>query len=286
MVSLRLRLILLVLFLNQLGCASYTDDTRQIRQSFQNHRYEEALQQLEGSKLQKQERNRLLVLLEQAMIYDRLGEYGKSRSSFLEASRLIDELYTVSVSQELASFVYNESAQKYAGEDYEKVAVHIMLALTFLGQGNLEAAGVEARRINNRLAEINQNYSDKKNRYGEDGFARYLAAMIYEARGDLDSAIIDYRQALLIYESDYSKHFATRMPTDLIAGLHRSLVRRSRKDEAAALADTYPNQVRQLGDLRQAGELVVIHELGTVAIKENFDYIIPWVERSFGCPFQ
>lgn len=276
-VSLRLRLILLVIICLQFGCASYTDETREIRQSFQGGQYELALQKLESSSLKRQQRNRLLLLLEQAMIEDRLGEYAKARRLLLEASRLIDELYTVSVSQELATFVYNESAQSYAGEDYEKVAVHTMLALSFLGEGDLEAAGVEARKINNRLAEINNNYKDKKNRYGEDAFARYLSAMIYEARGDWDSAIIDYRRALHIYENDYRKYFGASTPRDITEALYRLYLLRSRRDEAAQLAKSFPGLASKVkGDWRKTGELVVIHELGTIATKERFEHIIPW----------
>ncbi|MFW7381656.1 MAG: COG3014 family protein [Oligoflexus sp.] len=276
MASLRLRLIWLLLLFQQLGCASYTEEIRDIRLNYQNGRYEDALQRLEKSALQKQDRHRVLMLLEQAMIQDRLGEYAKSRHLLLEASRTIDELYTVSVSQELATYVYNESAQSYSGEDYEKVAVHTMLALSFLGEGNLESAGVEARRINNRLAELNQAYGEKKNRYGEDAFARYLSAMIYEARGEWDSAIIDYKNALRIYEGDYNKHFSTQFPSDLVSALHRNLLRRGRKEEATVLARSYPRYVQQLSDLRQKGELVVIHELGMIAEKNNYDHLIPW----------
>lgn len=49
----------------------------------------------------------------------------------LKRSRKADELYTVSITKEIATYLYNESAQDYPGEDYERVAVHGLMALSF-----------------------------------------------------------------------------------------------------------------------------------------------------------
>ncbi len=72
-------------------------------------------------------------------------------------------LYTKSISKEALTYVYNDSAQEYPGEDFEKIAIHIMLALSFIEEGQLKSALVEARRINTRLAEINSQYDERKN---------------------------------------------------------------------------------------------------------------------------
>jgi hypothetical protein len=267
---------LIVVGAGLVGCASYTDQTRQIRQSFRAHKYEEALKKIEGSALKTQERNRLLFLLEKAMILDRMDQLAGSRRLLLQADQLVDELFTTSVSKEAATYVYNESAQDYPGEDYEKVAVHTMLALSFLDEGQLAEAVVEARAINTKLNEINSFYKEKKNRYGEDAFARYLAAMIHEAQGNWDSAIIDYGRALAAYEGDYEKFFATPVPADLVAARYRLLKKRGRSEEARRLAQQYPRFVRQLGELGANGELVVIYELGTIATKQRHEHLIPW----------
>lgn len=268
--------LLLFIIVFHISCASYTDETRQIRQDFQASRYESALSQLDGSRLRKQKRNRLLFTLERAMILDRLGERDEARKMFHEADRLVDELFTVSMSREAATYLVNEASQQYLGEDYEKVAIHTMLALSFLEEGHLEAAEVQARRINTRLNQINSFYDESKNRYKEDAFARYLAGMIFEARKEWDSAIVDYRRALELYEGDYTRHFSTSLPADLVAALHRLYVRRNRSDDARLLAEKYPSLARQLGGEENLGELIVIHELGTIANKQRNEFIIPW----------
>ncbi|WP_141736172.1 COG3014 family protein [Oligoflexus tunisiensis] len=261
----------LVFFLT--GCASYSDDIRQVQTSFRAGQYGEALQKLEESPLKEQTRNRLLYLLEKAMILDRQGQREDSRKLLLKADRIVDELYTTSVSKAAATFVFNDSAQDYPGEDYEKVAIHTMLAHSFIEDGDLKAARVEAARINTRLNEINSFYEENKNRYKEDAYARYLAGMIYEALGEDDSAIVDYRAALKIYEGDYRKIFATQAPDHLVVALYRLLVKRRRADEAKELKKNY--ELQGLDTRDSLGEVVVLHELGEIASKEKSEFVIP-----------
>jgi uncharacterized protein len=198
------------------SCASYTDDTKEMREAYSGHDYDRALEALKKSGVMERKQDRLLWRLEAATILDRKGEHDKSRALWLEADQIADELYTVSVSKTATSFVLNDAAADYEGEDYEKVAIHSMLAHQFLGAGKLDDARIEARKINNKLAEINQKYDEKeRNKYGEDAHARYLSGLIYEARGEWDSAIIDYSKALELYESTFSGYIRGPVPDGL-----------------------------------------------------------------------
>ncbi|MDQ3234615.1 MAG: hypothetical protein M3Q07_22655 [Pseudobdellovibrionaceae bacterium] len=257
------------------ACASYTDDIKVVQTTFRAGQYGEALQKLEESPLKEQTRNRLLYFLEKAMILDRQGQRDESRKLLIRADKIVDELYTTSISKGAATFVFNDSAQDYPGEDYEKVAIHTMLAHSFLEDGDLKSARVEAARINTRLNEINGFYEDNKNRYKEDAYARYLAGMIYEALGEDDSAIVDYRAALKIYEGDYSKIFATRPPDHLVVALYRLLVKRNRGDEAKELKTRFQLQGPKLDSKETLGEIIVLHELGEIASKEKSEFVIP-----------
>jgi hypothetical protein len=257
------------------ACASYTDDIKMVQTSFRAGQYGDALQKLEASPLKEQARNRLLYLLEKSMILDRQGQRGDSRKLLMKADRIVDELYTTSVSKAAATFLYNDAAQDYPGEDYEKVAIHTMLAHSFIEDGDLKSARVEAARINTRLNEINGFYEENKNRYKEDAYARYLAGMIYESLGEDDSAIVDYRAALKVYEGDYSKIFATRAPDHLVVALYRLLVKRNRGDEAKELKKDYQLQGPKLDTRENLGEIVVLHELGEIANKEKSEFVYP-----------
>ena len=189
------------------ACASYTDQTAQMRSSFRMQDYESSLQQLQNSEISETKRNRLLYHLEKAMILDRMNEKAKSRKLLSRASQIADELYIVSISKTAATFLVNESIQDYHGEDYEIVAIHTLSALSFLETGDYKAARVEAKKINNKLYTITKERDNSHNHYREDAFARFLSGLIYEALGDLDDAIIDFKKALDLYQSRKFKPF-------------------------------------------------------------------------------
>lgn len=256
------------------SCASYTSKTKAVVDNFKGGHYSQALSELDKVDMKSSEP--LLYLLEKSMILDRQGELKPSRSALTAADRIVDELYTTSVSKEAMSYVYNDSAQDYPGEDYEKVAIHIMMALSFLEDGDMNAAAVEARRINTRLNEINGFYKDNKNKYTEDAFGRYLSGLIHEAKGDYDSAIVDYKLALKAYKTEYQAFFGVRNPPgDLICALYHLLTNRGRTQEAMRLKSNYPRQVVK-ADMPDSsyGELIVIHQLGLISRKQEFSYLV------------
>jgi hypothetical protein len=255
------------------ACASYTDETREMREAYVSRDYDRALEALKKSGVMERSQDRLLWRLEAATILDRKGEPEKSKRLWLEADQIADELYTVSVSKTAASFVMNDASADYEGEDYEKVAIHSMLAHQFLGLGRMDEARVEAKKINNKLYEINQRYSEKeKNKYGEDAHARYLSGIIYESKGDIDSAIIDYSKALELYENDFRSFIRGPVPTALVQSLYRLLGQRSRQERMEKLAEKYKGLVRasKTGD----AEIVVVHEVGRVARKYAKDFVL------------
>ena len=261
------------------GCASYTDETREIRSLYRADNYHAALDKLDKSDIKDQSKNRLLYRLEKAMILDRMGEPDKSRALLIEADKIADQLYTVSISKTAESFIVNDAATDYSGEDYEKVAIHTELALSYLGQKDLANARVEARKINNKLQEINQKYDQHKDRYDEDAFARYLSGIIYEARGEVDDAIIDEWKAVQDYAGDFSQFTTGGVPDDLVRGLYRLCAQRGRTDKMRQLEQKYPKAVAEAkADLASpnAGEVIVVHEIGHIAVKKAQDFIFPF----------
>lgn len=263
------------------SCASYTDQTREMREAFVAGDYDRALESLKRSGIKDRSQDRLLWRLEEATILDRKGEYEKSRKLWLEADEVADDLYTVSVSKTATSFVMSDASADYAGEDYEKVAIHSLLAHQFIGLGQMNEARIEARKINNKLVEINQKYdAENKNKYSEDAHARYLTALIYEARGEWDNAIIDYSKALELYEGRFSGYISGPVPRGVVTGLHRVLRLRDRSDRLKALSAKYDSVLKEYSTGSSAsleqmgGEVVVIHELGQVAPKVAEEFML------------
>ncbi|NRA64967.1 MAG: hypothetical protein HRU19_10835 [Pseudobacteriovorax sp.] len=266
---------LFVLLLGVTQCASYQEDIKEMKIAYRSSSYERALAALDKSPIKPNGKNRLLYLLEKSQILESMGRTKESRAALIKADKVVDELYTVSVSKEAATYIFNESAQAYGGEDFEKVAIHAMLSLSFLKENDLAAARVEARRINTRLNEINQEY-EKKNRYSEDAFARYLAGMIYESRGEIDSAIVDYRKAVKTYEGAYQKLFKTETPRSLLEALARLYKKRGRNDDLKRLKANFPRILGATRPLpRGKGEIVVIHTAGNIATKMREEFVLP-----------
>jgi hypothetical protein len=85
------------------------------------------------------EKNRVLLHLDRGMLEHYAGDYEASYADLSEAEREIEEAYTKSVTQSLASYVANDNAKDYAGEDYEDIYVNIFNALNAYHAGNGQA---------------------------------------------------------------------------------------------------------------------------------------------------
>jgi hypothetical protein len=256
------------------GCASYSDLIGEIRGEFIAGDYQAALEQIDKSKIKSDSSSQLLYHLERAMILDRIGKLDDSRSELLKADRLADSLYTVSVSKTAASFVVSDDVGDYAGEDYERVAIQTMLALSFIASDDLANAQVAARRINSKLAEIVGTYGkDAKATYNDDAFARYLAGMIHEARGDVDNAIVEYGKAMGLYAKGYEEFSNGRTPESLQRAYYRLLLARRRSDRIPAFVKANPAIAaaidREIEKENEGGvaQIAVIHESGQISPK-------------------
>ena len=262
------------------GCSTYSDEMGAMRDNYTSKSYTKALEALKKSGLGESQRNRFLYRVERAMILDRMGQLAQSRKLLLEADKIADELYTLSLTKTAATMLVNESVSDYSGEDYEKVAIHSILALSFLEEGKLESAQVEARKINTKLAEITANYTSKHANYREDAFARYLSGLIFEALGRTDDAIIAYRKALAqMTRHPYRNYYVGALSPALVKALYKLAVQRNRTKIIAELTKNYPSLVadykRHLAATPGGGELVVIHEAGNIEPKRAMEFVLP-----------
>ena len=162
----------------------------------------------------------LLYLLDAAMVNLQCGDLDAAQRYFQGAGDLAERLWTESISRHALAMVTNDRALPYAGEDFERVMIHLMSAIGYLKADQPDEALVEARRLDSLLAVYNDKY-EKKNVYREDAFARYLSGILHEADGDWDTAFIDYRRAVKIYQTDYTA-YGTGLPKMLVADLVRA----------------------------------------------------------------
>ncbi len=156
-------------------------------------------------------RDQVLYYLDSGMLNFYSRDYQQSIQQFHEAERLIEEYFTQSISQTAATFLINDNAQDYAGEDFEDIYLNVFKAVGFLQQNEFDAAFVEVRRINTKLNLLEDKYQGLAEQYsntdeasvefepGESRFynsalARYLSLIMYRADGNYDSARIDWEE--------------------------------------------------------------------------------------------
>jgi len=226
----------------------------------------------------------LLYLLDTAMVYMQCGDIDAAQERFHSAEDLAEDLWTKSITLNAMSMVTNETIQAYAGEDFERVMIHLMSGIGYLQAGQLDEALVEARRLDTLLAIYNDKY-DKKNVYKEDAFARYLSGMLYEADGQWDEAFIDYRRAVKVYLEDY-RTYGTGLPDILIADLVRaaSIVGRIEEIENLVPGDRI-NHLTQSDDRPDQGKVVFITFAGYAPRKVHDMVIVPTFYGPIGVAF-
>lgn len=177
-----------------------------------------------------------------------------------------------------ASLLTNDNAIPYAGYAFERIfAIHFQ-ALNYLALGDVEGASVELRRAaleqrrleqqyakaiekaesqakddqidtglwrgSNELMGVNRLAGQVKSSF-QNAYTFYTSALIWEAMGDMNAALVDYKKALEINPHNHA----------IMADVERV-------DAGAKLA-------------ADTGHLVILFEDGFVVARESFDLILP-----------
>lgn len=124
---------IILIVLCALGCAQVErKEQNEIRTLFEKKLYKEARESLDNSTLKKEERNRLLFLMERGRILFAEQKYSVASDTFQAANDLVDKLYTKKVTQELLSATFNDTKENYYGSILERSMLYYYLALSNL----------------------------------------------------------------------------------------------------------------------------------------------------------
>lgn len=180
------------------GCGLSANHYLLIEQSLQAGDPRQAAAIVEQNESEYGAKSRLLYAMDRGMLLQLAGQYEESNVALERAVEEVERLYTRSIRSETAAFLTNDNALPYEGDAYEHVLVNVVKALNYAAQGQLQEALVEVRRVDHRLNILGDRVKDKA-KYRNDGFARYLSGILYEATGDLNNAFIAYRNAYEAY---------------------------------------------------------------------------------------
>jgi len=214
-------------------------------------------------------KSQVLYRMDRGMTLHLAGRYEESTSVLEKAEQEVEDLYTRRISTQTKAFLYNDTELPFEGAAYEQVMLNVLKALNYAASGNLQEALVEARRVDHRLNVLADRAGDKPDAYRDDGLARYLSGILYEAAGELNDAFIAYRKA---YDAYLAAQIWSRTPpppmlrTDLLRitdALHVT-------DEHAQYRQAFADMPWQPpADPQQLAQVVVVSYNGSAPHKED-----------------
>jgi hypothetical protein len=249
----RLKTAIVAITLTFSSCAPYSANTMSIRQSLSSGNYTGALDAVERA---AHGPSKLLYFLESGLIAHYDGDYARSNILLERAERISDELFTRSLSRQLAAIVTSDESKHYRGETFELVSIHYYRALNYWYLDLREDALVECRKANLKLAR----YTSPKaatTTYKNDPFIHYVTALFYESEGEFNDAYVSLKDAESAYQT-YAGEFGVPAPQALhsdLARVERELDYASTQLDVSALTEHLPTG---------SGELVVFAELGFI----------------------
>ncbi len=249
------------------ACRSFYQSQHDFHRYFRQGSFELAQESLEQDRRAEQRRTRLLFQLNMGVVHQNMGNYSQSNEYF-ERAFITSEDFRQNPVDIAATLVANPRLTEYRGEDFELLMIHYYKAINFIHLGDLDAALVECRRLNNRLNAISdQNKRD--NTYRRDAFIHNLMGIIYEAAGDHNNAFIAYRNAYNIYAEDFTSLFGLEPPLQLKRDLLRSAHRMRFFDQLELYENKFGMQHHPDED-KGNGEVVVFLKNGLGPVKAEW----------------
>ena len=173
------------------------------------------------------EKSEFLYYFDLGVLYHYNGNYKESSESFAKAEKIYEDLYTHSITNEAAAIVTNDNIRPYRARPFEVLALHEMQIMNYLAQKDIDGAMVEVNRAQKAMTGLYQKDNDKTN---DNGFLRYLTAIVYEMAGEPDEAAIAYYKTVKAYDENI-----LNLPKEAREFIIESLRRADREDDIRAL---------------------------------------------------
>lgn len=251
------------------GCASYYQKNIVFMNTFESGNYEAAKNILDvnSKKMTKRENSKVLYDLNYATTAFYIGDNKTSVEYFKKADDY-NESFSKNYGLEALALISNPMLKPYKLEYFECVLLHFYQALNFIQMNDYESAMVECRRMN---LELNKQADDFKRldkpRYSQDAFGHYLMGILYETTKNYNDAFIAYRNAVEIYETNYSVLFGTAASSYLKQALIRTAYKVGFVAEAKKYEETYG--IKYFKETKKQGRLIAFVLEGLSPIKSE-----------------
>jgi hypothetical protein len=208
----------------------------------------------------------LLYNLESGLLLHLLGRYEESDGALDAAERLIEDLYTESLTRKGLTFLLNDAIEPYSGERHERLLIHYYRALNHIHMGDPEGAVVESRKLSLLLAE---GAAEPAPSSSVAAMSHYLAGLWFGAGHRLNDAVVSYRLARALYEGEPAAGIGEPpwLASDLLDAAKRG-------GFAGLAADMEGRGVEGASDPEKA-QLVFLFENGWVPAKQPTHIDVP-----------
>lgn len=181
------------------ACGGYATRLQEVRVDVQNDRLDEALLGVDDMILRAEageapEKHDLpLLLLERSAIRQGVLDHRGAVADLTQADPMLEVLdLTPDNAGSAARYLFSDDATLYRPPIYEKMMVNVSALASFLAQGNVRSAMVEARRIGTLLTFFE---GGELANHPMLGAAAYMAGLAMEIGGDESAALRFYRDA-------------------------------------------------------------------------------------------
>lgn len=205
-------------------------------------------------------KDELLFMMECGLMLHTGGDYETSNKLMLKAGK-IAQLIPISITQQAASFLTNDTNSNYRGEDFEKVLIHVYAGINFLMLEKYDDARVEFMAVNNELSKIKSENGEA--RYKQNLMAKYLTAIAFEIVGERDNDTRDIEFAYIEYKQVYALNSELAMVKDDLLRVSKRL---GYDDEFQEWKKTFG---KGYSEEENTGELITIFQAGRSAIKKS-----------------
>ncbi|MCI2076484.1 MAG: hypothetical protein LKJ96_04040 [Sphaerochaeta sp.] len=140
------------------GCAS-TVSLGSVEHPLSEGRYDEAVTALEANSKQLESAQGPIVLaLDQGMVFHYARQFDLSNRHLDNAEGLITDAFTKSITEGVATYLVNDNARTYPGEDFEDIYSNVFKSLNYQMLGKTEDAMVEIRRATEKQQVLRDKY--------------------------------------------------------------------------------------------------------------------------------
>lgn len=242
-----------------IGCAT-TLSLRELNSFVLKNEFASAAEQVEKKKSGYGEKNALLYSLDRGMLLHFAGQYTESNQALETAKKTAQELFTKSVTAHLSTFLINDLMTPYYGEDFERALIYLFSALNYAALNQGEDALVECRQLDSFFRALP--FDGQRSAYQDDAFARYLAGLLYEDRGETNDAYISFMKSLEAYDA-YATFYKTPRPPDLKEDALRTARRLGFSDKVTEIQRRWGTAPpAKAPPSAGSGEVIVLNYLG------------------------